>query len=177
MSGISRSGFSRLWVKVGAGVAGAALVVTGLTAATTASANDSKAAPPASVTVQTRNGPNGAYLTDGQGNTLYLFVADTSNKSTCNDACAAQWPPLVTQGAVVAGSGVDAGKLATSTRQDNTKQATYNNHPLYTFVADTAPGQTNGQGVNAFGALWWTVNPNGDAITARGSNAPGGVVY
>ncbi|GIF63166.1 hypothetical protein Ais01nite_12010 [Asanoa ishikariensis] len=171
------SGFSRLWVKVGAGVAGAALVVTGLTAATTASANDAKAAPPASVTVQTRNGPNGAYLTDSQGNTLYLFVADTSNKSTCNDACAAQWPPLVTQGAVVAGSGVDAAKLATSTRQDNTKQATYNNHPLYTFIADTAPGQTNGQGVNAFGALWWTVNPNGDAITARSGNAPGGVVY
>ena len=74
------------------------------------------AAPPASVTVQTRNGPNGPYLTDGQGNSLYLFVADTSSTSTCNDACATQWPPLVTQGAVVAGSGVDAAKLSTSNR-------------------------------------------------------------
>jgi predicted lipoprotein with Yx(FWY)xxD motif len=76
---------------------------------------------------------------------------------------------------VVAGSGVDAAKLATSNRQDNTKQATYNNHPLYKFIADTAPGQTNGQGVNAFGALWWTVNPAGSAITAKGAApAPGG---
>ncbi|GIF51451.1 hypothetical protein Afe04nite_59900 [Asanoa ferruginea] len=160
-------------------MAGAALVITGATAATTASANDAKAAPPASVTVQTRNGPNGPYLTDQQGNTLYLFVADKTNQSTCNDACAAQWPPLTTGGAVVAGSGVDAAKLATSNRQDNTKQATYNNHPLYKFIADTAPGQTNGQGVNAFGALWWTVNPAGNAITAKGgAPAPsGGVTY
>jgi predicted lipoprotein with Yx(FWY)xxD motif len=175
MAGRSR-GF---WAKIGVGVAGAALVVAGATAATTAGATEAKGAPPASVTVQTRNGPNGNYLTDAQGNTLYLFVADKSNTSTCNGACAAQWPPLVTQGAVVAGNGVDAGKLATSNRQDNTKQATYNNHPLYRFIADTAPGQTNGQGVNAFGALWWTVNPNGDAITAGGQqSAPsGGITY
>ncbi|GAA1852912.1 COG4315 family predicted lipoprotein [Asanoa iriomotensis] len=177
MSGRSR-GF---WTKIGVGVAGAALVVAGATAATTAGAagaTEAKGAPPASVTVQTRNGPNGPYLTDGQGNTLYLFVADKTNTSTCNGACAAQWPPLVTQGAVQAGSGVDASKLATSNRQDNTKQATYNNHPLYHFIADTAPGQTNGQGVNAFGALWWTVNPAGNAITAGGQSAPsGGVTY
>ncbi|GIF76536.1 COG4315 family predicted lipoprotein [Asanoa siamensis] len=174
MSGRSK-GF---WAKIGVGVAGAALVVAGATAATTAAdVNDAKNAPPASVTVQTRNGPNGAYLTDGQGRSLYLFVADTGNTSTCNGACAAQWPPLVTQGAVVAGNGVDAGKLATSNRQDNTKQATYNNHPLYYFVADTSPGQTNGQGVNAFGALWWLVNPNGDAITSGGQSPAGGVTY
>jgi predicted lipoprotein with Yx(FWY)xxD motif len=173
MSGKSK-GF---WAKMGVGVAGAALVVAGTTAATTAGATEAKAQP-ASVTVQTRNGPNGPYLTDEQGNSLYLFVADRSSTSTCNGACAAQWPPLVTQGAVHAGNGVDASKLSTSNRQDNTKQATYNNHPLYRFIADTAPGQTNGQGVNAFGALWWLVNPAGDAITAGGQRAPsGGVTY
>src|ERR1700754_2587368 len=140
------SGRSRLLTKIGVGVAGAALVVTGLSAATTAKdTHEAKGAPPASVTVQTRNGPNGAYLTDQTGRSLYLFVADKSNTSTCNGACAAQWPPLVTQGAVQAGNGVDAAKLATSNRQDNTKQVTYNNHPLYYFIADTAPGQTNGQ--------------------------------
>ena len=166
MSGRPRS----FWAKIGVGVAGAALVVAGATAATTAGATEAKGAPPASVTVQVQNG----HLTDAQGNSLYLFVADKSSTSTCNGACAAQWPPLVTQGAVQAGNGVDASKLSTSNRQDNTKQATYNNHPLYTFTADTAPGQTNGQGVNAFGALWWLVNPNGDAITTGGQPAPGG---
>jgi hypothetical protein len=30
-------------------------------------------------------------------------------------------------------------------------QATYNGHPLYTYTADTAPGQANGNGINASG--------------------------
>ncbi|MEV4622561.1 hypothetical protein AB0J74_28100 [Asanoa sp. NPDC049573] len=114
------------------------------------------------------------HLADQTGRSLYLFVADTSGTSTCNDACAAQWPPLTTQGAVTAGSGVDAAKLKASNRQDGSKQATYNSHPLYFFSADTGPNQINGQGVNAFGALWWLVNPNGDAITTGASPAPGG---
>jgi predicted lipoprotein with Yx(FWY)xxD motif len=155
------SKMSSLWAKAGVGVAGAALVVTGLTAAT---ANESKAAPPATVVVQVTNG----HLADQTGRSLYLFLADTSGSSTCNDACAAQWPPLTTLGAVTAGNGVDAAKLKTSDRQDGTKQATYNNHPLYFFSADTGPIQTNGQGVNAFGARWWLVNPSGDAITTGG---------
>jgi predicted lipoprotein with Yx(FWY)xxD motif len=157
------SGMSALCAKVGVGVAGAALAVTGLTAATTATA--STAAPPANVAVQVTNG----HLADQTGRSLYLFVADTAGTSTCVDACAAQWPPLTTGGAVTAGSGVDAAKLKTSVRQDGTKQATYNNHPLYFFSGDTGPIQTNGQGVNAFGALWWLVDPNGDAITTGGS--------
>jgi predicted lipoprotein with Yx(FWY)xxD motif len=158
------SGISGLWTKAGVGVAGAALVVTGLTAATTAAADESKAAPPANVAVQVTNG----HLADQTSRSLYLFVADTSGTSTCDDACAAQWPPLSTQGAVTAGSGVDAAKLKTSDRQDGSKQATYNNHPLYFFSGDTGPIQTNGQGVNAFGALWWLVNPTGDPITTGG---------
>jgi predicted lipoprotein with Yx(FWY)xxD motif len=159
------SRMSSLWTRAGVGVAGAALVVTGLTAATTVAANESKAAPPATVAVQVTNG----HLADQTGRSLYLFVADTSSTSTCNDACAAQWPPLTTQGAVTAGSGVDAAKLKTSDRTDGSKQATYANHPLYFFSGDTGPIQTNGQGVNAFGALWWLVNPNGDAIMVANS--------
>ncbi|WP_203783028.1 COG4315 family predicted lipoprotein [Asanoa ferruginea] len=150
--------------KVGVAVAGGALVVTGLTAATTATRSEPRAAPPATVVVQVTDG----HLADQTGRSLYLFLADTSGTSTCNDVCAAQWPPLTTQGAVTAGSGLDAAKLKTSDRQDGTKQATYNNHPLYFFSGDTGPIQTNGQGVNAFGARWWLVNPNGDAITTGG---------
>jgi predicted lipoprotein with Yx(FWY)xxD motif len=140
-------------------VAAGALVVAGLTAATT----ESRAAPPSTVVVQVTNG----HLADQTGRSLYLFVADTSGTSTCNGACATQWPPLTTQDAVTPGSGVDAAKLKTSDRQDGTKQATYNNHPLYLFSGDTGPIQTNGQGVNAFGALWWLVNPTGDAIDTQ----------
>jgi len=157
------------WGKFGVTVAGAALVVAGATAATTA--HDAQPTQTA-VTVQTRTGPNGPYLTDGQGNSLYLFVADTGNTSTCTGQCAVAWPPLV--GSPHAGNGVDQSKLATSARSGGAQQVTYNNHPLYRYVGDNAAGQTNGQGLNQFGALWWLVNPSGNAIT--GTSSPGGGV-
>jgi predicted lipoprotein with Yx(FWY)xxD motif len=46
------------------------------------------------------------------------------------------------------------------------KQVTYNGHPLYTFTGDTKPGQTNGQGLNQFGALWFVVNAQGKEVTS-----------
>jgi predicted lipoprotein with Yx(FWY)xxD motif len=135
----------------------------------TSSGSSSSAA--AAVTVMTRNGPMGAYLTDGQGRSLYLFLADKNGKSSCNGACAAAWPPLLTSGTPQAGSGATGGMLGTTTRDDGTKQVTYNNHPLYMYSLDKQPGNTNGQGVNAFGALWWLVSPSGSAITTTGSSS------
>ena len=125
------------------------------------------------VTVETHTGPMGTYLTDGQGKSLYLFVADTNGTSTCNGACAGEWPPLLTSGTPQAGSGVTASMLGTVDRSDGAKQVTYNNHPLYLFHRDTAAGDVTGQGVNEFGALWWLVSPAGDAITTTSSPSPG----
>ncbi|MEU8002239.1 hypothetical protein AB0B66_13835 [Catellatospora sp. NPDC049111] len=119
------------------------------------------------VTVQTKQGPMGTYLTDGQGRSLYLFAADTAGTSTCEGTCAAAWPPLVTTGAPQAGSGVSADKLKTVARPDGSMQVVYDNHPLYYFVKDAKAGDTNGQGLDAFGALWWLVAPAGSAITTR----------
>lgn len=119
------------------------------------------------VTVQTKQGPMGTYLTDGQGRSLYLFEADTAGTSTCEGTCAAAWPPLITTGAPQAGSGVEADKLKTVARPDGSMQVVYDNHPLYLFVKDATAGDTNGQGVNAFGGLWWLVAPTGEAITTR----------
>ncbi|WP_212823283.1 hypothetical protein [Catellatospora sp. TT07R-123] len=116
------------------------------------------------VTVQTSTGPMGSYLTDGNGRALYLFAADTSAKSTCSGQCAVAWPPLITTGAPKSGAGVTGDKLSTVARDDGSMQVLYNDHPLYYFVQDTAPGQTSGQGVNAFGAPWWLVSPAGGAI-------------
>jgi predicted lipoprotein with Yx(FWY)xxD motif len=97
-------------------------------------------------------------LTNAKGFTLYSFAPDTSTKSACNGSCAQYWPPV--PGHVTAGPGV-TGTLGTITRSDGSSQATYNGHPLYTYVSDTAPGQANGNNLNLNGGLWHEVTVSG----------------
>lgn len=106
----------------------------------------------------------GQILVDGKGMTVYLFVADKSTESTCYSACAQYWPPVLTSGAPVAGTGAQASLLGTTKRTDGKVEVTYAGHPLYYFVQDQKPGQTTGQGVNGFGGLWWVLSPAGAAI-------------
>jgi len=101
-------------------------------------------------------------LTDAKGFAVYSFAPDTMTKSDCDGACAAAWPPV--KGPVTAGAGL-TGQLGTIKRSDGSTQATYNGHPLYTFVKDTGPGTDTGNGLDAFGGLW-------HALTASGSAAP-----
>jgi predicted lipoprotein with Yx(FWY)xxD motif len=110
-------------------------------------------------------------LTNSQGLTLYWFVPDTSTKSNCNGTCAHYWPPV--KGPVTAGSGV-TGTLGTITRSDGSMQATWNGHPLYTYVADTAPGQAKGNGLNLSGGVWHEVSLSGAAAPAATSSASSG---
>jgi predicted lipoprotein with Yx(FWY)xxD motif len=88
-------------------------------------------------------------LVDSQGRTLYLFKADSGNKSACSSACATAWPPLRSGGKPTVGSGAKSSLVGTSPRSDGTAQVTYNGHPLYPFVKDHKPGDVNGQGVTA----------------------------
>jgi predicted lipoprotein with Yx(FWY)xxD motif len=102
-------------------------------------------------------------LTNSKGFTLYSFGPDTSTASNCNGSCATYWPPVT--GPVTAGPGV-TGTLGTITRADGTIQATYDGHPLYTYVADTAPGQDKGNGLTLSGGLWRDVTVSGSAAAA-----------
>jgi predicted lipoprotein with Yx(FWY)xxD motif len=106
----------------------------------------------------------GSILVDGEGMSLYVFMADTQDAGTsaCTDAeCTAEWPPLTTDGDPVASEGVDETLLGTITRDDGSTQVTYNGWPLHTFADDTAPGDTNGQGMEG---KWFLVSPEGEAI-------------
>jgi predicted lipoprotein with Yx(FWY)xxD motif len=111
----------------------------------------------------------GQTLVDGQGRTLYLFEADKAGKSECNGACTSAWPPYVTSSAPHPGTGVTGALLATSVRGDGTTQVTYNHRPLYFYSGDTGAGQQNGEGLNAFGALWYVVAPSGGPVTGASS--------
>jgi predicted lipoprotein with Yx(FWY)xxD motif len=108
-------------------------------------------------------------LTNSAGLTLYWFVPDTSTTSKCTGSCATYWPPV--KGPATAGSGV-TGTLSTITRSDGTMQATYDGHPLYTYAADTAPGQAKGNGLNASGGLWYEMTVSGATPGAGAGASP-----
>jgi predicted lipoprotein with Yx(FWY)xxD motif len=109
-------------------------------------------------------GKLGNVLTGPDGRTLYLFEKDTSTSSTCTGSCATAWPPMVTQGAPQAGSGLQAGLLGTFQRADGTMQVTYGGHPLYYFIKDTARGTAAGQDITAFGAGWYVLGADGKKV-------------
>jgi predicted lipoprotein with Yx(FWY)xxD motif len=97
-------------------------------------------------------------LANAEGFTLYWFAPDTATRSNCNGSCAAYWPPV--KGPATAGPGV-TGRLGTIKRSDGSAQASYNGHPLYTYIGDTAPGQAHGNGLNLNGGLWHEVTVSG----------------
>jgi predicted lipoprotein with Yx(FWY)xxD motif len=121
----------------------------------------------------TDNGDLGKILTDSQGRTIYLFEKDTGPTSTCSGACATDWPPVTTKGKPTAGGGLTASMVGTTTRSDGTKQVTYDGHPLYLYVGDQSAGDTNGQNVNAYGALWYVVSPAGSPVTKSSGSGVG----
>jgi predicted lipoprotein with Yx(FWY)xxD motif len=108
----------------------------------------------ANITVK---GQSERVLTDAQGKTLYYYTLDPATQSTCSRSCAQVWHPLLFTGSGEPSSSTPlAGKLSVQTDANGT-QIEYNGHPLYTFSGDTAPGQTNGEGL--FG-MWFVATPN-----------------
>jgi len=99
-----------------------------------------------------------AVVTNAKGSTLYWFAPDTATKSVCNGSCAQYWPPVL--GSQKAGPGV-TGTLGTIKRSDGSTQASYDGHPLYTYIGDNAPGQANGNNLNLNGGLWHEVIASG----------------
>ena len=147
-------------------VAAVALLASacGTTPSTASSSPSPGAAASAATIGVATNSKLGQILVDGKGITVYLFVKDTGTSSTCYTSCAQVWPPVLTSGPPQAGSGATASLLGTTTRTDGTTEVTYAGHPLYYFVSDKQPGDTTGQGIDNFGALWWVLTPSGAAM-------------
>src|ERR1700689_4466478 len=160
-------------IRLGAGLA-LALGVALLTAACSSSGSSSSSAPasaaaapaggsssPAAaggsgsgLVVTTKSGSAGAFLTDGSGRAVYLWVKDGKDSSACSGACAGAWPPVTTTGAVSASGGVNKADLSAITRSGGGKQGVYDGHPLYYFSGDSGPGEVSGQGSDGLGAKW-----------------------
>jgi predicted lipoprotein with Yx(FWY)xxD motif len=115
-------------------------------------------------TVSLRTTKLGKILVNSHGRTLYLFEKDKTAHSTCSGQCAKFWPPLITSTKPTAGAGVKASLLGWTKRSDGKMQVTYNKHPLYLFLKDTAAGQAKGEKFDAFGAEWYVVNASGKKV-------------
>jgi predicted lipoprotein with Yx(FWY)xxD motif len=115
----------------------------------------------------------GKVLVDSKGHTLYLFEKDSGTESACSGACASAWPPLLAKGEPTATGGAKASLVATTKRSDGASQVTYNGHPLYRYQGDERPGDTDGQGVTAYGAEWYALGPAGRQVTEKASTSDG----
>jgi predicted lipoprotein with Yx(FWY)xxD motif len=141
-------------------------------ASSAAAAGAGSSASSASLLSTTVNGTK--VVTNAKGFVVYWFAPDTPTTSKCTGSCVTYWPPVT--GPVTAGSGV-TGTLGTITRSDGTKQATYDGHPLYTYVGDTSPGQAKGNGLNLSGGLWYEMTVSGATPAASTSANAGGGGY
>jgi predicted lipoprotein with Yx(FWY)xxD motif len=147
----------------------AGCAVPGGGTSTEATASDSAEA----VTVDSAETDAGTSLVGPDGLTLYIFTNDTDGTSTCNDDCAAMWPPFeVDAGATLeAGDGV-TGELGTTERDDGSTQVTYDGMPLYYYASDSEAGDATGEG---FGDVWFIASPEGaGSAEPSGSDDDGG---
>lgn len=106
-----------------------------------------------SVILHTRRIKGDRVLTTTTGMTLYWFSADAGGRSRCYGSCASYWPPLIG----TASSGGVTGRVGTTKRTNGASQVTYDGHPLYSYVGDSAAGQANGNGLDLNGGVWHEV--------------------
>jgi predicted lipoprotein with Yx(FWY)xxD motif len=136
----------------------AAMIVTALSPAL-AGAGSSRAK------LQLRKTHVGTILVNSRGFTLYAFTTDKRNVDSCakKAGCLTAWPAVKTGGTPIAGPGVRA-SLIGSIKLGSTRQVTYAGHPLYTYIADQSPGQTNYVNILQFGGRWPAVNAAGHEV-------------
>jgi predicted lipoprotein with Yx(FWY)xxD motif len=133
----------------------AALVLFGIVLASTGGGGEPSSAAGAGVTLKTATIGSVTVLTSATGRTLYWFALDSPAASRCIGSCVVYWPPVT--GTPAAGPGVTTGKLGTIKRPGGTTQATYDGHPLYTYIGDDATGQAHGNKLDLNGGYWYEV--------------------
>ena len=166
---------NRWLVPVGAVAATLVIAACGSSSSTGSSGGSGSGSSPAAAApagaLSTAKVGSATLLTNSKGFTLYWFVPDSTTASKCYGSCAKYWPPVL--GPASAGSGV-TGTLGVITRSNGAKQATWNGHPLYTYVGDTAPGMNKGNGLNISGGVWHEIVLTGKGAPASGASSGGG---
>jgi predicted lipoprotein with Yx(FWY)xxD motif len=152
---------------------GFAVVVAGIVALVVAvssgMASTIKPLPAGGAALSAKQTPLGNTLVAANGRTLYLFAADKPNASTLSRAGFAVWPAFTSARKPHATGGVNVAHIGTIAGPNGSRQVTYYGHPLYYYVGDQKPGETNGQALNQFGARWYVLSSHGNAVTSAPS--------
>jgi predicted lipoprotein with Yx(FWY)xxD motif len=120
-------------------------------AAAGSSASQSQPATGSTTSLKSKSTSIGNVLVDASGRTVYELVGDSTAHPTCTGACLSIWPPVKTNGT----------------------QVVVNGHPVYTFVSDTASGQTKGQNFTDQWGKWLALDASGNPISGSApSQAP-----
>ena len=135
-------------------VAALALLAVGVAGATSAAPAPAAAGTGTGAVLKTAMIGGTTVLTNAKGFALYSFAPDTPTTSKCYGSCAVYWPPVT---GTAAGGAHLSGKVATIRRTNGALQLTYNGHPLYAYIGDSAPGQAAGNNVNLNGGVWHEV--------------------
>ena len=158
------------------GLTGMAVVIVAAVAAIVTTTGGSARTPPTTpmASISVANTSLGRVLAGPNGRTVYLFEGDKHELSTLSAAGRAVWPPVTASVRTRAAGGARAADIGIINGADGTHQVTYNGRPLYYFVGDQRSAQTNGQGLNEFGARWYVLSPAGAAITSKIASKSGG---
>ena len=135
------------------------------------------AAPTSAAIIKTTSNPTlGKILADSSGRTVYTLT-EAGAAVACTGSCLAAWPPvLLPAGETSAAGGAGVSGLTVVTVADG-KQVAERGLPLYTFSADTAAGDTKGDGLSSFGGTWHAVKVGKAAPAASTTTTTSGSGY
>jgi predicted lipoprotein with Yx(FWY)xxD motif len=136
------------------------------TSSTPATRSSTRSAATAQISTKTLPGL-GTILVNGRGHAMYIFLPDKHKQVTCLSTCAQIWPPVKLPNAQKPATSGQAKSslLGSDPDSEGGRVLTYAGWPLYTYIADSAPGTASGQALNTNGGLWYVLSSSGAVVT------------
>ena len=136
---------------------------------------------PSSVGVLTKfDAAHGTLLADNQSMSLYTLT-NNGTAVPCTGQCAQFWPPFEAPAGATVSAPPGVSGVGTTPAADGNQQITFRGLPVYRFIRDKSPADTNGEGIQSFGGVWHLAVVRGparlSAASVGGAPTPDGQGY